>query len=209
VIETGIGRDRTDTITKWLLGYPMFESVPYRPKVVLSAGFAGALHEDYRVGDVILATEVVDPLGNRWPTTWPGDLPAGEWQPRLHRGRLLTVPGLVGKPADKQALGKRHEAVAADMESAAVARQCAAQGIPFGCVRAISDDVATRLSDQLVGLLAGPHIAAGGLLRTLVTSPSVAPELIRLAGNTRHAARQLAKALGELLTLTLPWGDQL
>jgi hypothetical protein len=47
------------------------------------------------------------------------------------------------------------------------------------------------------------------LLAALVGNPGMAAELWRLAGATRLAADQLGKALGELLTLTLPWGRDL
>src|SRR5438874_8175661 len=101
VVETGMGRARTESALDWLLGWPQLDGVAYRPRVVLSAGFAGALQPGYRVGDVLLATEVADAGGGRWPTTWPDDLPEGRWEPPLHRGRLLTVPHMVAGPRDK------------------------------------------------------------------------------------------------------------
>ncbi|MCS6849819.1 MAG: hypothetical protein NZ700_01460, partial [Gemmataceae bacterium] len=43
---------------------------------VVSAGFAGALCPQLRVGDIVVAREVVDTNGRRWPTTWrPGGPP--------------------------------------------------------------------------------------------------------------------------------------
>src|SRR2546423_786771 len=53
VIETGIGLARTEAALQWILRKPMLGDLPYRPKLVLSAGFAGALQEDRQVGDVI------------------------------------------------------------------------------------------------------------------------------------------------------------
>src|SRR5215813_3502979 len=49
VLETGVGRDCSRRALDWLLGGPMLDNVPYRPKVVLSAGFCGALKPGYRV----------------------------------------------------------------------------------------------------------------------------------------------------------------
>jgi Phosphorylase superfamily len=209
VLETGVGAARTEAALRWLFGPPRLGDVPYRPKVVLSAGFAGALQPGYAVGDVVLATEVVDDEGNRWPADWPGELPAGDWRPPLHRSRVVTVPRLSATPEEKQALGSRHNAVAVDMESAFVARFCGRHGVPFGCVRAISDDVGMTLSPWLVEVLSGGRVSVDRLLAALVTSPRLAGELWRLAGQTRRAAEQLGRALGELLTLTLPWGREL
>jgi adenosylhomocysteine nucleosidase len=209
VLETGVGLARMEAALTWLLDQPVLENVPYRPRVVLSAGFAGALQRGFQIGDIILATEVADLHGNRWPATWPGALPPGEWRPPLHRGRLLSVAHLVGRPEDKQELGRQHDAVAVDMETGAVARVCSARSVPFGCVRAISDDVETRLSPQLLALLTGGRVAPLRVLTTVARTPALAGELWQLARHTRQAARQLATALGELLTLTLPWGAEL
>lgn len=209
VLETGIGPERTEEALDWLLGRPVFGNVTYRPRVVLSAGFSGAIAEDLRVGDLILATEVVDLDGNRRPTTWPGDLPPGEWRPPLRRGRILTTSRLVATVAEKQVLGRQHDAVAVDMETSIVARCCARAAVPFGCLRAISDDLHTPLSPGLVDCLAGGRVAPLRLLRLLARSPRTAAELLRLARQTKVAARQLGAALGELLTLTLSWGANL
>ncbi len=209
VLETGMGGARTAAALDWLLDGPLLDRVAYRPRVVLSAGFAGALQPGYRVGDVLLATEVADPEGNRWPVTWPGDLPEGRWEPPLHRGRLLTVARMAADPHAKADLGRTHGAAAVDMESAAVARACSRKGVPFGCVRVISDDVHTALSPRLASLLAGERVSVLRLLGLMVRTPTVAAELWRLARQTRRAARQLGKALGELLTLTLPYGREL
>jgi nucleoside phosphorylase len=205
VVEMGIGRQRTEKALTWLLNQPQMGNVPYRPKVVISAGFSGALREGLRVGDIILATEVADAEGHCWPTTWPEELPAGEWRPPLHRGRLLSVPHFAAHPEEKRRLGNQYEAAAVDMETAVVARLCRNQQVPFACVRVISDEVDTALSAQLVSLFEGERVAPVRLLAALAKQPGLAGELWRLARDTRYAGRQLALALGELLTLTLPW----
>src|SRR4051794_35107676 len=190
-LETGVGPDRTAQAVSWLLSRPELERVAYRPRIVLSAGFSGALQDGLQVGDLVLATEVVDGDGNRWPTTWPGELPAGEWRPPLHRGRLLSVPRLVCSPAEKRDLGKRFDAAAVDMETATVARLCSKHGIPFGCLRAVSDSPGTALSPRLVSLLAGGRVSPLRVLAALARSPGLVPELWRLARDTRRAADQL------------------
>jgi len=205
VVETGVGTAATERALSWLLGEPQLGNVPYRPKLVLSAGFAGALKPDLRVGDLVLATESADARGDTWRTTWPGDLPPGEWQPPLRRGRLLTTSALVGDPQQKQLIGQRHDALTVDMESATVARLCCEHGVPFGCLRGVSDDVTTPLSPQLVEVLSSGRVTAWRLLRSIARRPRLVGEFWRLAKDTRLAARQLGLGLGEVLTLTLPW----
>src|SRR5437773_2571192 len=60
VVENGVGAQRMERALDWLLSGPILENVPYKPKLILSAGFSGALQEQYQVGDIILATEVAD-----------------------------------------------------------------------------------------------------------------------------------------------------
>jgi adenosylhomocysteine nucleosidase len=209
MVETGIGQKRTETALEWVLGQPLLGNLPYQPRVVLSTGFSGALGDDRQVGDVVLATEVTNAEGKVWPVTWPAELPPGEWRPPLHRGRILTTAKLVATPEEKRALGQQHEAVAVDLETAAVARLCTRRGVPFGCVRVISDDCRMPLSPRLVSLLSGNQVSPVRLLGALLRAPGLSTEFWRLAKQTRHAARQLGTALGELLTLTLPFGSEL
>src|SRR6267154_602960 len=52
VLETGVGPARAQVAARWLLDN-------HRPTLVIAAGFAGALTPRLRVGDVMVASEVV------------------------------------------------------------------------------------------------------------------------------------------------------
>jgi hypothetical protein len=71
--------------------------------------------------------------------------------------------------------------------------------MPFGCIRAISDAMHTRLSGRLVELLAGGRVSALRLFGSLIVSPGIIKELFHLAQHTRLAASRLAQALESLL----------
>jgi hypothetical protein len=208
-LQTGMGQAATETALDWLLSGPVMGGVPYRPKLVLSAGFSGALQAEFKAGDIILATEVAAADDGLWPTTWPAQLPAGEWRPPLHRGRLLSVPTLIASPEEKEALGRAHQAAAVDMETATVARVCRQRNVPFGCVRVILDDLHTPLSPRLMSLVSRGRISPVKALTALIHAPGLVAAFGHLARRSRFTAEQLGKALGELLTLTLPWGDTL
>jgi len=193
VLETGMGRSAVEGACAWILA----ESIA--PRFIVYAGFGGALDDTLHVGDVLLADEIVDEQRRRWTTRWPA--PAAAVSPWIRRGRLLTAAHLVATPAEKQLLGTRHHAQAVDMEAAYVAHRCAEHSIPFGCVRAISDTFDVPLSPSLVSLLSGGHVSLPRLLAALMRQPTLVPELMRMGRDTRHAARQLAVALRELLVL--------
>jgi nucleoside phosphorylase len=207
VLRSGIGPRRADTAMGWLSKPALFDNVAIQPKLVLSAGFAGALADELQVGDIVLATEVVDESGQRLATTWPGVLPAGPWQPPLHRGAIYTAAKPLGSPQEKRTQRQLRHAIAVDMETAVLAHWCQKREIPFGAVRAISDASATELSPRLLSLLGDDHPSPLRIAAAALSSPWLLRELWRLARDTRKAAHQLALALGELLTLTTPLGD--
>jgi nucleoside phosphorylase len=182
-----------DSALAWLLSGPRIDDVPYRPTWIVSAGFSGALTSGLHVGDLIVADDVCDGDGVCWPATWP--IAATPY----HHGRLLTVPNIVGPPEEKRRLGLRSGAVAVDMETAVVANLCAKANVPFGCLRAISDDADTHLSESLLALLQGGRVRPTRLLTAVLRRPALIAELIRLGAHTRKAARRLAIGLEELL----------
>ena len=145
-VETGMGSANVAAALDWLLAGPRFGGVPYQPSLLIFAGFAGALTDSLRVGDIVLADEIVDAQGNRWQPTWPAPLADGPWNPPLHRGRLVSVNRMAASVEEKRRLGSAHQAIAVEMESAIFAERCTRAGLPFACLRAISDEVGTPLS---------------------------------------------------------------
>jgi nucleoside phosphorylase len=195
MLETGVGATAMETALHWCLSSPRFGDVPYRPRFVFSLGFSGALQPQQRVGDLVLATEIVDEEGHRWPARNSTDLASSE----ISLGRLLTVAELVGDPRDKERLGQQFQALAVDMESGVAARICHEQSVPFACLRVISDEVSTPLSPQLLDCLRRGRVSSGRLLWTVLRHPRVFGELLRLAGDTRRAAKRL-RVIGSLLS---------
>jgi adenosylhomocysteine nucleosidase len=161
----------------------------------VSAGFSGALTSSFNVGDLIVADEVCDGDGKCLAVTRPLTSVS------CSRGRLLTIRNIVGSPKEKRLLGDQSGAVAVDMETAVVADLCTAAGIPFGCLRAISDDADTYLSESLLALLQGGAVRPARLLAAVLRRPALIGELIRLGAHTRLAAKRLAVGLEELLGL--------
>jgi adenosylhomocysteine nucleosidase len=194
VLESGLGRKAMESAITGIMCQPGPGGPLYRPPFLVLAGFSGALQSRHNVGALILATDVVDERGGYWPATWPGDRPT-----TAARGRVLTVEAIVANPVGKRELGARHGALAVDMESAAAARLCHEHGVPFGCLRAVSDDIDTELSPALLGLLRGGRPSPRGVLAAIARRPQVVREMWRLARSTRRAAQQLAAALDKMI----------
>lgn len=121
---------------------------------IYSTGVAGALGGSLRVLDVLVPDGFV-----QYDVVKPGDPdglldvlgeivvpPDAAMSGALaakcgaKRGLLATGERFVGCEADREDILRRFpKAVAADMESGAIAQVCARLGVPFACVRVISD----------------------------------------------------------------------
>jgi nucleoside phosphorylase len=103
-----------------------------RPRLLISAGIAGAISPKLKVGDVGRIREVVDvATGERYPT------PGGDW--------VLATSQDVSDAAEKHGLLTKFGADVVDMEGAAEAQVARERGITFAAVKAISDDAAFEM----------------------------------------------------------------
>ena len=102
------------------------------PHLVISAGYAGALRPDLRVGDLILGENFSDPH----LLAAARELLAGEV---CHVGALTTQTAVAETAAAKSALHAATGALAVDMETAWIAAACARAGVPLLALRVISD----------------------------------------------------------------------
>mgnify|MGYP001260685816 FL=1 len=186
VLITGVGFDRARSAIEWLL-------VDQEPNLVVAAGFAGALDPQLNVGDVVVASEVVETDGERWRTVLPAELGDREC------GRVLTARQMIGAPASKRRLHRDTRAIAVDMESAAIAEACQAGRIPCAVIRAISDAADTTLSPEMVRLLSGAKVSPVRAFAAVIRRPHIVGEFWRLARATRLAAENLADALDALM----------
>jgi nucleoside phosphorylase len=110
-----------------------------KPRLVICAGFAGALDARLKAGDLVLAENFSTPeLLDRARTFSSNG--AGPFT-----GALVTRGSPVETAAAKAALAGESRALAVDMETGPVAEACRAAGAPLLAVRAISDTLATPL----------------------------------------------------------------
>lgn len=80
---------------------------------------------------------------------------AGRQAPRMHRGAIATGDQVIGEqPARERVKQAAPEALCVEMEGAAVAQVCHEFGLPYACLRMISDHADERLSAEKVYALA-------------------------------------------------------
>jgi adenosylhomocysteine nucleosidase len=105
------------------------------PGLIVSAGFAGALQEDLRAGDLV--AQQLTPCPSAAKALEKAAVGLG-LVPRF--GRILHADFVLATPEQKREAGARSGALAVDMESAAVAAWARQRGLPALALRVIFDE---------------------------------------------------------------------
>jgi adenosylhomocysteine nucleosidase len=162
---------------------------------VISAGWAGALREDLGAGKAYRAAGVIDlRTGERFVVD--GATSADPW--------LVTSVGVAGA-SDKHRLAAEYQAGLVDMEAAAIARLAAMRGIPFQCIKGVSDGFDENLPDFNRFISSEGQLRLSRLVFFVLPRPWYWPALIRMGENSRKASHTLRGLLLE--NLEIP-GDQ-
>jgi adenosylhomocysteine nucleosidase len=171
---------------------------PQQFKYLISAGFAGALDPELRVGDLFLSENFSSPelLGSSRLDIADG---------RLFVGKLATVPAVIDSKSERERWASESGAAAVDMETAFIAAACAAHRIPMLSLRVMSDTPAEPFPAPPGVLfdLDKQKTNFGRLALHLVTHPVA---LLRLNAFRRRiglARQSLTSALDKLLRVDL------
>jgi adenosylhomocysteine nucleosidase len=155
----------------------------FRPELVISVGFCGALVDSLRIADIIVADFVAaDSQG------FSARVPAHG----AHQGTIQSIDH-VAESAEEKARLRATGAIGVEMEAAGVAARAAALGLPFACVKAVTDLADETLANDYNGALRPDgHFDTIYLLRSALRRPFVRlPELMRLRNRCVCAARAL------------------
>lgn len=162
---------------------------------LVSWGSAGALDPKLNAGDLLLPDRIIHPDGEEyWPDSqWfqrTRDALRGEFAVR--KGTLLQNPILVSTTRDKQELYKALQAVAVDMESAALAQIAQQRNVPFLTVRAIADTASQGMPKVIRHAIeVQGHIKYARLFRDLCLRPGDLPALFTLGRHFLSARKTL------------------
>jgi nucleoside phosphorylase len=158
---------------------------------VASVGYCGALDASLRAGDIVAADRVLAPeIGESFPASSP-------LANRRHvRGSIISIDRFVQTADEKRRL-RDSGAVAVEMEAAGVARETRGFGLPFVCVRVVTDEAEEGFSiDYNAVRDAEGRFRKGRLVRSAFRHPWRAfPEVLGLY----RRARRASDALGEFI----------
>jgi adenosylhomocysteine nucleosidase len=161
------------------------------PSLLISAGFAGGLQSELKVGDLVLGENHSDraiaakiSLGKRWRV-----------------GGVSTAKAILERAEDKRRLGEETGCLAGDLETEQLAQICVERGVPMLSVRCISDALEDDLpvpADVLLNSRTGRPDPIM-LFRYLMRHPSCVSAFNKLLKNSRTAQIELARGLEEIL----------
>jgi adenosylhomocysteine nucleosidase len=165
-------------------------------KGVISFGLAGGLSPLLKVGEVVIADQVIaGPDQFRCDERWRVALTAK--LDGAHQGPIASSPTILENAEDKASLFAATGALAVDMESAVAARFAAARKLPFAVLRVISDDARHVLPPAaLVAMKPDGGVALGRVLGSLLRHPLQLPGLIRMARTSGKAFKKLLRCRG-------------
>jgi adenosylhomocysteine nucleosidase len=153
-----------------------------------SIGWVGALSESLHTRRAYTASGVIDMLtGERFQAQ---GAPAGLW--------LVTSPRVADR-TEKQRLATAYGASLVDMEAAAVARLAAMRGIPFHCIKGVSDGFTEDLPDFNRFITPDGNFQTSRLLFFVLIRPWYWPGLIRMGENSNKASQAIRDLLLENL----------
>ena len=137
----------------------------YNPNIVINSGVAGALSSKVSIGDIVIATSAVEhdmnitALGYR-----QGEVPVPEGkimyfecdkkiadtfyevckflpETRVEKGIIASGDIFVSDRSHRLKIADTFDALACEMEGASIGHVCYRCGVPYGIIRAISDDL--------------------------------------------------------------------
>lgn len=156
----------------------------FRPQALVSTGFCGAVSPDLQIADLIMATEVAW-ANQRFPAL---PLAGGS----AHRGLVRTIGHIAASQQERAEL-YAGGAMAVEMEAAEVAERAQKAGLPFYCIKTVTDLANESLANDFNGALRSDgHFDTIVVLGKALRHPFARlPELLRLRGRCARAAQVL------------------
>jgi len=188
IVHTGVGAKHCNERLELLIHKA-------RPRFVITAGFAGAVTNELRVGDLILARNFSD----------EGLLARAEQILLEHnprRVKLFTSTSIVDSIEQRNEIARASGAAAVDMETGAIANVCKTHGVPLVSLRVISDSPSESFPAPMSILfdVEKQKTDLGKLFGYIVAGPTRLIHLLHFFARIRDGRKILANAIVAVVT---------
>jgi adenosylhomocysteine nucleosidase len=163
----------------------------FQPDAIVSIGFCGALDPTLAIGDIVVGTAV---FADR--RVFPAQTPVTAAR---HRSGAVCSIDYVATTAGEKSKLHATGAIAVEMEAAGVAERAQTLGVPFFCIKAVTDLAGETMANDFNAVLRSDgrfdtmKILASSLRRPWVRLP----ELFRLRRRGLLAARSLGEFVAD------------
>ncbi len=156
---------------------------------ICSVGWVGALDPNISAASVWHIAQVIDTrTGERFTTAQHVSGHTEAWP-------VLATVARIADAAEKVRLAATYSARLVDMEAATLARIAQARGIPFYCLKAVSDDADAKLPDLNPFIRTDGRIRLAPFLTHVAVRPASWRGLRKLGRYSSMSARHLADAI--------------
>lgn len=199
LVESGMGAVNAAAATAAMVA-------AFRPTIVLSVGFCGAIRPGALVGDLVVATQQYTLTSGRLALEAGPDmglchgLLQGAAPLNYHCGTFISTDSFISKGDICPLIPDKLPTPVLEMESAAIVKVCRSAGLPAVAIRAVSDTAAEDPAPLALKLFS-PNFSLSKkrVAAALLARPNLLPQLARLARNTSIAGNSLARALANAL----------
>ena len=158
-------------------------------EAVVSTGYGGGLDPVLQVGEIVVAATVLDAASQE-------RFPCGPLEGISALGIVLSQDRIAIDAVEKKRLFEQTGCLAVEMESAGVATRAKRAGLPFYCIKVISDTATESFALDLNRMrTAEGRVARGKIILHALARPNLVPGLLRLKRRTEDAARVLGEFL--------------
>lgn len=207
---TGIGTANAESALRYV-------NDEFRPDMVLSIGYGGALYEKAAIGDLIWGSRfILMPELRKDGTCKASERETLEISGNekifnrlldkisIRKGDIVTIRSLRKKSEMKKVLSGDLLNPVCDMETFPLAHFCLETGLSFAAIRSVTDLQDEDIPPELQGI--SDESGKYSLLRTVITlvsKPKVLPIVIRLARNSQKASQNLCCLVDSFLETLL------
>jgi adenosylhomocysteine nucleosidase len=172
---------------------------------VVSTGFCGALDPALENSQIVVATEVYDVASHeRYECGQINDSSSNA------AGLVISQDRIAIDAEEKVRLRSKFAAVAVEMEAAGVAARAKRAGLPFCCIKVVSDRAGESFAFDLNKMRTTEgRIARGKIVFHVMTRPNLLPGVFRLKRRSEDAARALGEFLVSCRISTVSSGGRL
>jgi len=163
----------------------------FHPDAIVSMGFCGALDPALRIADIVVGTSIFAGTG-----AFPAQSPVTGAPHRA--GAIRSIDRVASTAAEKSALHATG-AIAVEMEAAGVAQRARTLGLPFFCIKSVTDLAGETMANDFNAVLRSDgHFDTMKILALSLRRPWVRlPELVRFRQRCLLAARSLGEFIAD------------